>query len=955
MKRETLNLVAMLVLAAVVTAPLPVGLVAAAAPPSVHHGALPLTADLTEFLSNSNGPEVPVVVHLREGYSAQAVADRLAEVPGVRVYRVLERISMVSVRASRDSVSDLARLHFVTLLSLDKTRSVPQLAVPHDGVRALSLSTYVHPDRVLGADKMWALGYDGTGVTVAVLDSGADGSHPDLAGRIAYFHDYIHDRDTPYDDNGHGTAVAWLVAGTGVANGGKYRGMAPGADLMVLKVLDASGQGDDSTIAEAILYAVDHGVDVVSLSLGGEWADSPVTDPSVSACRTAVGNGVVVVVAGGNSGPAASTVMSPGMTQEVITVGASVLDAGVVAFSSRGPVVHTRSVPRGSFAKPDVVAPGIGILSGRSSVVNDPQEYPVYNQSQYGDTYTMWAGTSASCPQVAGLAALLLQRHPWATPLDVKTSLMSGAHDLGADPMEQGWGLANVSRASEILSTGVPITIMTPKSYPTLPGTPVVLIVGDQRGPQNVTVISTADRGTAAIEVTGNASRFVNVSSESIDVREGYTYFGIGLSLPDAMPLNSTGQYVGVLSLVTDTGSIADMELTFTVATFGGRMLVDMAHHSSDDPDDPSSYRYFAEYLRENGVTMGTFGDPNDIAQRRFDRATLGTCEALLIMDTETNYGESEIAAFHDFVRDGGTLLVMSEYYDNRSNTASFGIDAYNKILEPFGIQCERFTVGGYPEENMGHVYGADHGGAVDDDPLTEGVRNIYVLLGSAFTVDPSRAHGLLWYDAARQHALVATARYGQGRVIAVSDGSTLYDDILYDAIRNGADNLALLHNIASLVIPEAPRIYEVQTKFDRIGQPGNVTAWVFDDDLSNVTITVTTPSGQNITSPVVERLGYEFMLDFPVDTGGFYVVTVRATDAAGHTKEVRETVLVPVPAVDDVFTMSVLGSLLVVVVAGLAYVGCKRFRRPMGGREEEVEWEPVWDDSGQTPPPVIE
>jgi hypothetical protein len=195
--------------------------------------------------------------------------------------------------------------------------------------------------------------------------------------------------------------------------------------------------------------------------------------------------------------------------------------------------------------------------------------------------------------------------------------------------------------------------------------------------------------------------------------------------------------------------------------------------------------------------------------------------------------------------------------------------------------------------------------------------------------------------DEARTHAIVATVDYSLGRVIVVSDGSILYDTWLYDAIREDADNLRLLRNIASSLLSVKPRIYDVEMKFGQVGEPANVTAFVFGDNIEEVTIEVYTPNDTNITGAATETLGYVFTQAFTLESAGFYEVKIVATDADGNTRIVERTFLVPVDFVPDDVVIGVIVALLAIVVTGLVYVGIKHFgigkRRK---RREEPEWE---------------
>ncbi|MFX1416703.1 MAG: S8 family serine peptidase, partial [Promethearchaeota archaeon] len=656
-------------------------------------------------------------------------------------------------------------------------------------------------------------------------------------------------------------------------------------------------------------------------------------------------------------GPAPFSIYSPGFVDEVITVGASAGSTGVAAFSSRGPVQREITQPLGLFAKPDIIAPGLSVVSGRYE--NAGADFPPYEESTYGTYYTQWSGTSASTAQIAGIVALLKQKHTGLTPLQAKIALMTSAKDLDSDSMEQGWGLANVTAASTLLeASSGQLTVMTPRRYPTLPGSSTVLVIGEDRPSQNITILSTRSYSSAVLVPSGNASQFVESHQGAFLVDTGYTFVSIGLSVPGSLPLNATGHYTGTLTLVSGGMNITEIEIELRITTYGGRLLVDMAHHDTD-VDDPSFYRYFQEYLRQQGVLLEEFGVNTGFGPNRIDSGDLAIAETFMIMDTELSYGQDEIDALHEFVEGGGTLLVLSEFYNNTNGQAAFAIDSYNEILAPYGIQCEEFGIGEGATPVTGEFYGVDTGGAVESDPLMDGVENLYILWGSTLHIDPTATdtRGLFWYDQAKSHAIVAVAEAGKGQVIVISDGSTLYDDTLFDAIRGGADNLRLLRNIAGAIIPDTPRIYDVRLNINAVGEVANLTTYVFDDDLEDVTITIVGPTGSNILGASSETLGYVFSSEFILESSGFYDVTIVAQDSSDNVKVFHKTFLVPTDPADDVFITALTFGLLAVVGVSLVYVGAIRLS---AGKKKprRIEYPP--DDFDQPPedygpPPAIE
>ncbi|MFI6710495.1 S8 family peptidase [Nonomuraea sp. NPDC050478] len=283
---------------------------------------------------------------------------------------------------------------------------------------------------LIGAPQAWAAGFDGTGVKVAVLDTGIDDTHPDLAGKVTEARSFVPGAETAKDGHGHGTHVASIITGTGAASGGKHKGVAPGVELVVGKVLDDGGSGEWSGVIEGMEWAASSGADVVNMSLGGDPTDG--TDPISQALDTlTAGTGTLFVVAAGNSGEAES-VGTPGVARSALTVAATDRDDKLAPFSSRG--------PRSDGAlKPDIAAPGADIVAARAAGTS--------MGTPTGDSYTSASGTSMATPHVAGAAAVLAQRHPDWEAGQLKTALMSTAEDVGGTVYELGSGRLDLATA----------------------------------------------------------------------------------------------------------------------------------------------------------------------------------------------------------------------------------------------------------------------------------------------------------------------------------------------------------------------------------------------------------------------------------------------------------------------------------------------------------------------------
>lgn len=264
----------------------------------------------------------------------------------------------------------------------------------------------------------------GTGVTVAVVDSGVAASHPDLTGRVVTGEEFLGNSGIGVaggtsDPNGHGTHVAGIVAAT-ANNGLGVTGGAPGARILPVRVLDASGSGWDSDVARGIDWAADHCARVVNLSLGG-GSSSVVVDAAVAYARS---KGAVVVAAAGNTGAAGNTAVYPGASPGVIAVAA--VDAALARanFSTSGSYVA-------------IAAPGVSVLS-------------TYSPS----TYVFMSGTSMATPFVSAAAALVLAAHPSCTPDGVAARLEQSAQHLGAPVPNNDLGYGLVDPAAAIAVAG---------------------------------------------------------------------------------------------------------------------------------------------------------------------------------------------------------------------------------------------------------------------------------------------------------------------------------------------------------------------------------------------------------------------------------------------------------------------------------------------------------------------
>nr|WP_329035111.1 S8 family serine peptidase [Streptomyces sp. NBC_00178] len=398
-----------------------------------HSTALPLIISSQPVPSRSGAR-----VTAQASKAATATADRLVRLKSAATpLRDLESIHARSLRVAGDDLGTFWK----TLNrggSTDAARSAVTPRISLDGrVKALLDRSTAQ----INAPTAWKAGYAGQGVKVAVLDTGADAAHPDLAGRIVRAKDFSGSGNTG-DHFGHGTHVASIVGGSGAASGGTRRGVAPKADLLIGKVLDDNGYGEESGIIAGMEWATDEHARVVNMSLGGS-IQTDGTDPLSEAVNAlTAATGTLFVVAAGNDGPGTSTVGTPGAADSALTVGAVDRDDSLAPFSSRGPRFGDGAV------KPDVTAPGVGIVAARAAgtTLGDPVD----------TDYVSLSGTSMATPHVAGAAALLAQQHPDWHAQQLKDALTSTADIVpGTEVTEQGGGRIDLASAiGTVTATG---------------------------------------------------------------------------------------------------------------------------------------------------------------------------------------------------------------------------------------------------------------------------------------------------------------------------------------------------------------------------------------------------------------------------------------------------------------------------------------------------------------------
>ncbi|WP_281179801.1 S8 family serine peptidase [Actinoplanes subtropicus] len=430
-----------------------VGLTSAAATPAIAAPA-----------SVGGGPMTAVIVRTGSA-AAQSRAEAFVRRAGGTVERELSLISGFAGQVPAGSLTSLRQSPGVAEVTSDGTvRMKADTWLDTGGAN----STVVTVKKGAGGKKANTIALTGAGVGVALIDSGvAPVAGLNQPGKVVNGPDLSFESQTPgladTDTYGHGTHMAGIIAGNDPASG--FEGIAPGANLISLKVAAADGAADVSQVLAAIDWVVQHRNDkglhirVLNLSFGTDTTQSELLDPLSFAVETAWKKGIVVVVAVGNDGPTASRVSMPAANPYVIAVGAADTngtetraDDSVATFSTRGSAARHA----------DVLAAGRSVVSLR-----DPGSYidTNYPAARVGNQFFRGSGTSQATAVVSGEVALLLQYAPTLTPDQVKNLLMESADPLGSDPIAAGAGEVDLSSA---------VTLSTPKkatqSFPAATG-----------------------------------------------------------------------------------------------------------------------------------------------------------------------------------------------------------------------------------------------------------------------------------------------------------------------------------------------------------------------------------------------------------------------------------------------------------------------------------------------------
>ncbi|MFW9959959.1 MAG: S8 family serine peptidase [Candidatus Thorarchaeota archaeon] len=367
-----------------------------------------------------------------------------------------ESLNMIRVKMISTSLVDLAKETFITRIWSNEVTPIKQAHI----TSLADLDDYIAPVDRIGARDLVEAGYNGTGVVIAVLDTGVDPLHPDLS--VSAFASFVEADTLPLDLIGHGTYAASIAVGNGNMSEGKYAGIAPGATLLSAKVTLGGLFAAPSWVVSGIEWASSRGADIILLPFNTFGAPG---DAVSVAIEEAARKGIFVIAASGDDGPDYLTVMSPGGSAAAFCVGAYDTEKQEIPdFSGRGPSLDL-------LTKPDIVAPGVGVVGAKAGVGLSSLGFGDIGLSDLGDlgglggllggslgetvdeNFTIADTTTASAAITAGATAILLQAFNRATPITLGNVLRDTATPIGYGANDGGAGLLNIQGAFNYLSS----------------------------------------------------------------------------------------------------------------------------------------------------------------------------------------------------------------------------------------------------------------------------------------------------------------------------------------------------------------------------------------------------------------------------------------------------------------------------------------------------------------------
>ena len=718
--------------------------------------------------------------------------------------------------------------------------------------------------KFINADKLWPR-FNGSGIKIAILDTGISDTHPDLKGKVISKRSFVlKDFYFDFDENatdfyGHGTHVAGIVAGTGAASNGMYRGVAPGAQIINAKCLNMFGQGTTAAILKAIEWAVFAEADIISMSLGTSIGDP--NDPISIAAEKAVEEGIVVVAAAGNSGPYYSSVSSPGAAYGVITVGACDWKGQVASFSSRGPTLAWSP-------DPDVLAPGVDVIAPLA-----PESYMQRAGLKLGKaingTYIPLSGTSMATPAVAGAAALLLQAFPSLkknNPHAIRIALMETARNTGLNENIQGAGIIDVYEAYQFLKRNLkgsflPVVKVAPTTIPLQPQ--IVRFPGDSI--VNTLILLSGSVCNIRAEVYGNITSFIHLENTIFNDAFGDITLEVKLEVPiTTVP----GRYVGQINFVNSSNGfevLANVSIDFEIEIPRARALFDW-HHNFDFSDSPwCNYYLFANLLADMLIDL-------DVSEGILTLEKLEDYDILILPDVELMFTPDEEYAIKKFIEDGGSLLVLGSFYP------AFAAEPLNRILSSYGVSFTNKTLAS--SLDLGIVQTLKETLNITQEnlikhPITNGVQSITWATGVALEVNKNfNVNALAYLEGNPVLVAVNETVTNGGRIVVFGGEVSFYDNLVEDS----PSHVQLERNVFEWLLGKENNVLLLLSNYTyTIGSTLSLAVYILNETMTieNVSVRVFTPTSNNFTVPLSTFDEKILEGHFVVEEEGIYILEV--------------------------------------------------------------------------------
>jgi subtilisin family serine protease len=656
----------------------------------------------------------------------------------------------------------------------------------------------------VGADD---LEYDGSGVRVAVVDSGIYSDHPDLD--VAMEYDFVDNDTVAEDNNGHGTHVSGIVASSGESSGGKYAGIAPGVELIHAKAGNSTGSLVDANILRAIEWSAKPiaedgaGADIISMSFGGgfPFAHEPLASAITSISRQ---YDVIMVASAGNSGPDYFTGSVPAAGVSIISVGATDKSNNLGSFSSWGPSTTY-------IGYPDVAAPGVNIFStlSKDSIIGKTElfvgDYVDYQEN--GD-YIPLSGTSMSCPMVSGALALIMSAYPEISVETARIALMEGAKDLpdndDDEVVRSGIGLINVKASLdylEELTNKNDVAKIFPDSLPVKPYT-LLNFPGDRQ--------------------RFNLSVFVGDDTASFSLAKNETITGINVQIDDSQ-VSSTGNgvrfgtidiriskdcYPGIKTFQVDLkkgGTIYDsVYISFEVKLPENKILME-SYHGTTDWFPSLSYSQIGYY--EAMIDMAGLNNSIDYQMDYWTPDYNSTTDATIL--TEEKLAQYDLLVLQTPFLPFSPLEInnVEQYFNNGGNILFLGTrhkdlaaENINYLLDDAGIRIKGETVAEVEENGLGASIYIQNVSLDAEHEIFNNVDQFLWGFGNTFEVS-GNAESIAEINGKTVAAAYDGTSAGAGKMVAFGDHHwmhTYYTDPNFED-----DHKQLLKNVMNYLIPE--------------------------------------------------------------------------------------------------------------------------------------------------------